>query len=51
MQAEEQELVTTPLVVAELDYLVFRQGGRAPRPAERALLKSHTDSRGARYQR
>jgi hypothetical protein len=29
MQAEEQELVTTPLVVAELDHPVFRQGGLA----------------------
>jgi predicted nucleic acid-binding protein len=27
MQAQEQELVTTPLVIAELDHLVSRQGG------------------------
>jgi uncharacterized protein len=27
MQTQEHELVTTPLVVAELDYLVARQGG------------------------
>lgn len=34
MQAQERELVTTPLVVAELDHLVSRQGGPA---AARAL--------------
>jgi predicted nucleic acid-binding protein len=34
MEADNHELVTTPLVVAELDHLVFRQGGVA---AARAL--------------
>jgi predicted nucleic acid-binding protein len=34
MQADDDELATTPLVVAELDHLVFRQGGVA---ASRAL--------------
>ena len=34
MQAEDRELATTPLVAAELDHLVFRQGGVA---AARAL--------------
>jgi predicted nucleic acid-binding protein len=29
MDESEDELVTTPLVVAELDHLVFRQGGAA----------------------
>jgi uncharacterized protein len=27
MRAQEDELVTTPLIVAELDYLISRQGG------------------------
>ncbi len=27
MRTQEEELITTPLVVAELDYLVARQGG------------------------
>jgi uncharacterized protein len=34
MNAQEQELSTTPLVVAEIDHLVSRQGGP---PAARAL--------------
>jgi uncharacterized protein len=34
MEADNHELVTTPFVVAELDHLVFRQGGVA---AARAL--------------
>ena len=34
MQADDHELATTPLVAAELDHLVFRQGGVA---AARAL--------------
>jgi predicted nucleic acid-binding protein len=34
MQSQDEELITTPLVVAELDHLVFRQGGVA---AARAL--------------
>ena len=34
METVEDELTTTPLVVAELDHLVFRQGGA---PAAKAL--------------
>lgn len=34
MQEQDQELVTTPLIVAELDHLVSRQGGQG---AARAL--------------
>lgn len=35
----EDELLTTPLVVAELDHLVFRQGGRAAAQALRDDFK------------
>ncbi len=36
METQEEELVTTPLVVAELDHLVLRQGGAS---AAQALRK------------
>lgn len=42
MRTQEDELVTTPLVVAELDYLIARQGGaKATR-----ILREHFE-RGA----
>lgn len=40
MQRQEQELATTPLVVAELDHLVSRQGGPGAARALRADLDS-----------
>ncbi len=40
MQADDHELATTPLVVAELDHLVFRQGGLAAARALREDLDS-----------
>jgi predicted nucleic acid-binding protein len=40
MQAQAQELSTTPLVVAELDHLVHRQGGAAAARALREDLDS-----------
>jgi predicted nucleic acid-binding protein len=36
MQEQDQELATTPLVIAELDHLILRQGGAS---AARALRK------------
>ncbi len=40
MKAQEEELITTPLVVAELDHLVLRQGG----PAAARALREDLDS-------
>jgi predicted nucleic acid-binding protein len=40
MQTQAQELATTPLVVAELDHLVSRQGG----PAAARALREDLDS-------
>lgn len=40
MQTQKQELITTPLVVAELDHLVSRQGGPGAARALREDLES-----------
>jgi predicted nucleic acid-binding protein len=40
MRTQEDELITTPLVVAELDHLVLRQGG----PAAARALREDLDS-------
>jgi hypothetical protein len=40
MQTQQQELITTPLVIAELDHLVFRQGGPSAAHALREDLNN-----------
>jgi len=39
LQKQEEELITTPLVIAELDHLVSRQGGAAAAQALREDLE------------
>jgi hypothetical protein len=51
LDTADDDLATTPLIVAEADHLVSARGGRAARSALRAdLASAHTSSNGGRGQ-